>query len=223
LWFMITLTTYNILEYIFDKVSGKIMIPLSILIGVFSGFIPSIGLELSLSRTCTFLPFYTIGYYSRNIDLMELRDNKTIKYLSLFASIICIYFLFESNKIFSLSLLKGATSYYEISGALWLLPIRRFASYLMAGIISIAFMVLVPKEESFFTTLGKNTLYIYLTQGMVLKTFVTNHWMISNSIIGSILLFGITLFLTTIFAIIIPKLKQKIGGVIDGRESKSFA
>ena len=223
LWFLITLITYQLMEYVMDKVPWKIMIPLAIIIGVGSGFIPSIGLELSLARSCTFFSFYAIGYYAKDLDVIKLRNNKRWKYIMIISSIVLVYFLLNNNNFFSLKLLKGAYSYSEISGNNLSLAYKRLLSYGIASIISIGFLYLVPTTKSFLTKLGRNTLYIYLTQGVVLKTFITNHWMLKNQLLGSIQLFIITTIITTILANIIPKLKLKVGGAIYGRESKSFA
>lgn len=224
LWFLITLITYQLMEFVMDKVSWKKMIPISIVVGVISGFIPSIGLELSLARSCTFFPFYAIGYYSKDLDIIKLKSNKRWKYIMVISALILLYFLLNNNSLFSLKLLKGAYSYSDISGNNIMLAYKRLLSYGVAAIISVGFLYLVPNKESILTRLGRNTLYIYLTQGLVLKTFISKGLMVEEPIIGSVLLFIITLSITVSFAIIIPKVKRLLGGgVIDGRESKSFA
>ncbi len=223
LWFLITLITYQLMEYVMDKVPGKVMIPLSVIVGVLSGFIPSLGLELSLARSCTFFPFYAIGYYSKDLDIIKLKSNKRWKYIMIISASVLLYFLLNNNSFFSLKLLKGAYSYNDITGNNIMLAYKRLLSYGVAGIISVGFLYLVPNKESIFTRLGRNTLYIYLTQGLVLKTFISKGLMLEDPIIGSIQLFLITVAITVSFAIIIPKCKKHIGGVIDGRESKSFA
>ena len=223
LWFLITLITYQLMEYVMDKVPGKIMIPLSILIGVGSGFIPSLGLELSLARSCTFFPFYAIGYYAKDVDLIKLKSNKRWKYIFITSAFILLFLLLNNNSFFSLKLLKGAYSYSDITGNDFILAYKRLLSYGVASIMSIGFLYLVPNKESIFTKLGRNTLYIYLTQGLVLKTFISKGLMLEDPLLGSIQLFLITVAVTVSFAYLIPKCKRKVGGVIYGRESESFA
>lgn len=40
LWFLITMMTYTLTDFILEKVNYKVMIPLSFIIGLISGFIP---------------------------------------------------------------------------------------------------------------------------------------------------------------------------------------
>ena len=57
--------------------------------------------------------------------------------------------------------------------------------------------------------LGQNTLYIYLTQGMILKTFVTEKILLNNEVTGTILLFSIALLLTILSTKFIKTLISK--------------
>ena len=57
-------------------------------------------------------------------------------------------------------------------------------------------------------TLGRNTLYIYLTQGMILKTFVTEKILLDNRIVGTLLLFLCAFILTIVVTRIINKVQS---------------
>ena len=209
LWFLITMIFYNKAEWILEKVSYKIMIPISIIIGLVVGFIPIIGSTLSLSRTFVFFPFYVLGYYAKDLNLLSKIKTKQVKTITIILSIIILIVILNYNSILSIKILKGKYSYFDIDNVNIILACEeRLLFYIVSIIVSIAFLNLVPKKESMLTTLGRNTLYIYLTQGMILKTFVTEKILLDNRIVGTLLLFLCAFILTIVVTRIINKVQS---------------
>ena len=195
---------YNKAEWILEKVSYKIMIPISIIIGLVVGFIPIIGSTLSLSRTFVFFPFYVLGYYAKDLNLLSKIKSKQVKTITIILSIIILIVILNYN-----SILKGKYSYFDIDNVNIILACgERLLFYIVSIIVSITFLNLVPKKESMLTTLGRNTLYIYLTQGMILKTFVTEKILLDNRIVGTLLLFLCAFILTIVVTRIINKVQS---------------
>lgn len=220
LWFLITMIFYNLLAFILEKVNYNIMIPTSIIIGLLSGFIPYIGETLSLSRTVVFFPFYVIGYYAQDLNLLSIIKTKQIKKLTFILSIVILVLILNYDNILSIKILKGKYSYYDIDNInLFLACVERLIFYIFSIVVSISFLNLIPKKASILTTLGRNTLYIYLTQGMILKTFITNQILLDNRIVGTLLLFICAFLLTILLAKVINKIKKIQGyryGMVDG-------
>lgn len=209
LWFLITMIFYNLFEFILEKTSYKIMIPISIIVGLLVGFIPWIGSTLSLSRTFVFFPFYILGYYAKDLDLLSKIKTKKVKNITIILSIIILLLILNYNDILSIKILKGKYSYYDINNVgLIIACAERLLFYIFSIIVSIAFLNLVPKKESILTTLGQNTLYIYLTQGMILKTFITEKILLNNRVVGTLLLFICAFILTILFTKLIKQLKK---------------
>ena len=209
LWFLITMIFYNVSEWILEKVNYKIIIPISIIIGLVVGFIPIISATLSLSRTFIFFPFYVIGYYAKDLNLLSKIKSKQVKTVTIILSIIILIVILKYNSILSIKILKGKYSYFDIDNVNIILASgERLLFYIVSIIVSIAFLNLVPKQETILTTLGRNTLYIYLTQGMILKTFVTEKILLDNTIVGTLLLFLCAFILTIIVTRIINKVKN---------------
>ena len=209
LWFLITMIFYNKAEWILEKVSYKIMIPISIIIGLVVGFIPIIGSTLSLSRTFVFFPFNVLGYYAKDLNLLSKIKTKQVKTITIILSIIILIVILNYNSILSIKILKGKYSYFDIDNVNIILACgERLLFYIVSIIVSIAFLNLVPKKESMLTTLGRNTLYIYLTQGMILKTFVTEKILLDNRIVGTLLLFLCAFILTIVVTRIINKVQS---------------
>lgn len=209
LWFLITLIFYNLFEFALEKVNYKIMLPISIIVGLLVGFIPWIGATLSLSRTFVFFPFYVLGYYARNLKILSKITEKKVKIITIILSLIILLLILNYNDILSIKILKGKFNYYDISN---INPIvacgQRILFYIASTIVSIAFLNLIPKSQSFLTVLGRNTLYIYLTQGMILKTFITEKILLDNRVVGTLLLFVCACILTTIFTKLIKQIKK---------------
>ena len=217
LWFLITMIFYNILELLLEKINYKIMIFISIGVGLLVGFIPIIGKTLSLSRTLVFFPFYVLGYYAKDVDLLSKIKAKKVKNIALILSIIIFLLILNYNNMLSIKILKGKYSYFDINSLSVIEAcMQRILFYILSIIVSIAFLNLIPKKESILTILGKNTLYIYLTQGMILKTFVTEKILLDNRIIGTLLLFVCAFILTTIFTKVINEMKKYRMEVVNG-------
>ena len=211
LWFLITMMTYTLADFILEKVNYKVMIPLSFIIGLISGFIPFFGETLSLSRSFVFFPFYVLGYYAKDLDLFNKIKETKIKNSTIIISIVILIIILCFDDILSINILKGKYNYFDINSINPIIAFfQRLLFYGLSLIVTTAFLNLVPSKESFLTKLGRNTLYIYLTQGMILKTFITEKFLLNNEVLGTAILFFLACILTIIFTKIIKKLTKLI-------------
>lgn len=209
-WFLLTMISYLCLEYVFMKINFKIMIPLSFVISLVVGFIPYIGEYASLARTFTFLPFYLLGFYADELKLLnKLRSNKFKKILVICSILILVLSLLYDD-FFPYRLLRGKYSYYEVTGDLFSVFLKRVGFYIFSLIVSATFFKIMINGENIFTKLGKNTLIIYLSQGAILKTFITYDLLVDNVILGNILMFIILIILIYIFDRFFKYLKRFI-------------
>ena len=94
LWYLLTSAELYLVEYMLRKNSYKKMILISVLIALFSGFIPFVTNTLSITRTLAFLPFFIIGYYQEEIKLFD-RVKKYKKVSIALVLVITIWFLFH--------------------------------------------------------------------------------------------------------------------------------
>ncbi len=218
LWFLITIIFYTISDTILDKVNYKVMLPISFIIGLLAGFVPIFGETLSLSRTFCFFPFYVLGYYAKDINLFTKIKSSKIKKGTIVLSIIILITILLFDDILPIKILKGKYSYFNIDNVIPLVAcLQRLLFYTFSIIVTIAFLNLVPTKESFLTYLGGNTLYIFLTQGMILKTFVTEKFLLNNEILGTIILFMIALLLTILITKIITKINKLLKYKLEAR------
>src|SRR5699024_3696755 len=71
LWFLISLFCWHILLIGYKKLSPAVGITLAFAIGLVIGYIDVIGHTLSVSRTFFFFPFFLIGYWLSNEQVMR--------------------------------------------------------------------------------------------------------------------------------------------------------
>ena len=209
--FLITMMMYTLTDFILEKVNYKIMIPQSFIIGLISGFIPIFGETLSLSRSFVFFPFYVLGYYAKDLDLFNKIKLPKVKKSTIIISIIILIVILCFDDILSIKILKGKYNYFDIDSITPIIAfLQRLLFYGLSLIVTTAFLNLVQVKESFLTKLGRNTLYIYLTQGMILKTFITEKILLNNEFLGTIILFSLACILTILFTKIIKKITKLI-------------
>ena len=211
LWFLITMMMYTLTDFILEKVNYKIMIPQSFIIGLISGFITIFGETLSLSRSFVFFPFYVLGYYAKDLDLFNKIKLPKVKKSTIIISIIILIVILCFDDILSIKILKGKYNYFDIDSITPIIAfLQRLLFYGLSLIVTTAFLNLVPTKESNLTRLGRNTLYIFLTQGMILKTFITEKFLLNNEVLGTIILFSLACILTVLFTKIIKKITKLI-------------
>jgi len=171
LWFLISMLCWKLMIIPFSKL-GKLGFPIAVMMGIGAGFIDSFGTDYSISRTLAFFPFFYLGYLLKKEHFTELLTRTSIRISSLFVLMgvyLACHFIFpkdlqdwvlhdSSYHAFGLSNVEGG--------------LTRLAVYTVSFITIFAFMALIPKKRFSFTTLGKNTLYIYLLHGFFIKTFV---------------------------------------------------
>ena len=205
-WFLVSLISYLLLEYLFERLSYKVMIPLGFLLALLSGFVSSIGEFGALARTFTFLPFYVLGFYANDLGLIEKIKSMEYKKICIVLSLLILVFLLIYDDILPYKLLRGKYSYYDISGSLVSVFLKRIIFYVFSLIVSLSFFKVMTSKETVFTRLGQNTLNIYLLQGAILKTIVTYEMLPSNIVLGNLVM----LLVLVICIYILDKLVKKV-------------
>lgn len=214
LWFLLTCGFLYLSEYLIKKMNFKPIFITSLIIALISGFFSEINNFLSLSRTITSFPMFILGYKASEINL-KAYINKYRKPAFILTIIITILFLFNMD-FFLFKDIYLKYSYYIYDNPLEGF-IKRLLIYLISAVFTISFLNIISKNKTLFTTLGTQTLIIYLTHGVILKTLITLNLMPENAIIGTILTYIIVLSSSTIIAFTINKIK-KIGGTINAKD-----
>lgn len=199
LWFLLSLFFWNLLLLLFTKFKAGISITIALIIGLFVGYADWINNYLSLSRTFVFFPLFLLGYYMKKEHFYSLIKPQ----VKIAAFIICtiVFIGFYFNPSTNYEWLLGSKPYSELEVSSLSAVFTRLRFYLLSLIMVFSFFSLVPKRQYFFTSLGKNTLYVYLLHGFIVRIFrvsdMQNYFSEPDRIL---MLAGISLVLTLILS-----------------------
>ncbi|WRP08209.1 acyltransferase family protein [Rossellomorea aquimaris] len=202
LWFLISLFCWNALLYVFIKwfkFKPGVGLAIAFSIGLLVGFADVISNYLSLSRTFVFFPIFLMGYYLEKEHFEYFKTSKArIVAGTLFVLVFLgMYFIPE----FSDKWLLGSKPYGDLEGNNAIsLAVRAFV-YLLNVVMIFSFFTFVPTKRQFFTKWGKNTLYVYLLHGFLIRLFRESQLKDTIDPTTSLLvLLGVSLVLTMIFS-----------------------
>lgn len=168
LWFLLSLFSWHMLLIVFKRFSAIIGITAALMVGVIVGYFPEIGQTLSLSRTFVFFPFFLMGYWCSEGQLMRIKTN-AFRYSAFFIAAIVAGLIYIAPEI-NTGWLLASKSYADLDMPVWG-GIGRIFVYMIALIMSIGVLSWVPKRDLIITPIGKTTLYIYLLHGFFIQYF----------------------------------------------------
>ena len=178
LWFLLALGIFRlVLPYL-----ALLRWPLawSVLISIGSGYLPNIDSTFSLSRTLGLLPFFTLGWWLREHDIVDrlrlLRSRSPWLVASSIAALVAAgwaaWFRVDVWEQMNLrTWLFYDDAYADLGGTQWWAGGIRLMLMLVALILSAAFLVLVPRRTTWWTQFGQYTMYVYLLHSFVLYPF----------------------------------------------------
>lgn len=173
LWYLFVLAIYTLLLPIYDVPSpaGRgLMVAVSVVLALLVGFDQSIDYQWSASRIVVFQPWFLLGYYFRRADGLRARwegAGRTFKGIVLSLAAVCVVvlerLLFQRG--ITAKMMLGAYG-YENLGYSW--QARGLIVCCAACTIFLLVLGLAPclkRRIPVVTTLGENTLSIYLFHG----------------------------------------------------------
>lgn len=190
IWYLLCLTYWRLIVLYIPKdfclKNPTIILSACICICLLGGFIP-VGKTLSLQRTMTFLPFFFMGYYAKNIDLKKyIAKIPPFLALGVLLSAFLIYFLYINYDVRFIS--YGWSSYWSVAD---FSPFELFFArclFLISAIITgLMVMRLTPTKATFFSQWGRITLFIYVYHLFVINVlryairhnfFPQNEWLL---------------------------------------------
>ncbi|KAA9087298.1 acyltransferase family protein [Microbacterium radiodurans] len=177
LWFLLALGIFRlVLPYL-----ALLRWPLAWAFGIsiVAGYLPNIDSTLSLSRTLGFLPFFVLGWWLRDRDVVARFDLLRRTAWSVIGAIATLAlagwaawtFIGTWREINLGKWLFYDASYSDAGSAEWWAGGIRVALLLIALALTAAFFVLVPRGSHRWTHFGQYTMYIYLLHSFVLYPF----------------------------------------------------
>ncbi len=207
-WFMLAMFACYSIAWLLRKFPPKIVLPVSVVIGLAIGYVPFISEGFALSRIIVFFPFFYAGYaldrdaFARFLDRIPIRIGGGLLFVAWF--VLCIVLL---DKVYLLRrLFTGQNNYDEIPQALGPTEfLYRLLAYAISALVIIAFFSLVPRRpHHYFTRLGARTLSVYFWHlpvlDIILHTGVCVGIMEKSLALQLLLAVLLTVFLTYFFS-----------------------
>lgn len=178
LWFLLALGIFRlVLPYL-----ALLRWPLlwTIFISIGAGYFANIDSTLSLSRTLGLLPFFTLGWWLREHDIVERFQLLARRQWWVIAASVGVFALagwiawFFIDEFRAMNLrewLFYEENYSALGGTQWWAGGVRLALIVIALVLSAAFFALVPRDAHFWTHFGQYTMYVYLLHSFVLYPF----------------------------------------------------
>ena len=191
MWYLLAMSVWYFVAYIFEvnKISPKIVFPISLLLALVVGYDVTVGYYLSLSRIIVMFSFFFMGIYIRkHITILErMRSSLILKIVSVCTLIGSSLFIFMVRHDISETWFYYRTDYENSGCTIWYRAVLMF----LAAIITLSLFCLMPDRNfKVLTPIGQNTMSIYLLHGFIVKYLKTVNWSayIHNKAICTILL-----------------------------------
>jgi len=177
LWFLLALGIFRlVLPYL-----ALLRWPLAwaFAISIIAGYLPNIDSTLSLSRTLGFLPFFVLGWWLRDRDIVDRFDLLRRTTWSILGGVLTFVvvgwaawtFIGTWREINLGKWLFYDASYSDAGSAEWWAGGIRIALLLLALLLTAAFFALLPRGSHRWTHVGQYTMYVYLLHSFVLYPF----------------------------------------------------
>lgn len=211
MWYLLSLFSWKILVEVLIKFKHPFLITLVLVPLV--GMVPSVGEVLALSRTICFFPYFMAGYLMQQTQVDKIV--RVRKWFSLPAACLigAIAFVYVKWKIHFATLYLNS-SYAELGQSCRLGMALRM-SVLVTGFLGIfLFLSAVPKRQTVFSSIGMNSICVYLGHGFIIRALCSLRWVkIQNPYV--FLVFALLFSLTLCFALGNKKVAKLYAYVFD--------
>lgn len=167
-WYLLSLIVWRFVIGDLSKIKG--IIPISFMITLLIGYNSEFTNFLSIRRTLAFFIFFLLGYLMDREKFENFIDNRNFKtyILGIIMCIITIFGIFVFLNYVDIDLSMVLMSNYNNPNEIF---IRIFIIIISLVMIILMMLVLPNKKISFFTSIGKNSLLIYLTHRFLTYPF----------------------------------------------------
>lgn len=166
LWFLLSMIWWIGLLPVLLKSPAPLLI--SVGVSVAAGLFQWAEYPLSLGRTLVFLPFFVAGHLFGGRMLSKSarqgRWQRLMLLLVILGGAASLFVLDVQNHWF-----YGAFPYSSLGVAGWEACLTRFGLIVVAAACTFAFIGLVPSSRGWLSTIGRNSLAVFLLHGFVVK------------------------------------------------------
>lgn len=171
-WFMWAIAVFTVLMWVFRSCNTKVILAITLVIGIMAGYDKFLGDKLALMRICVFLPFFTAGYMLSPDALARVFSKKSLKILSLpaIAAILICFFFYGNFYKYLRPMFTGRNGYTSLGDFYSFGFLFRISAYIISAVFGFSIMCLVPNRNfGTVTVLGAKTLQIYFWHRLFLR------------------------------------------------------
>lgn len=175
-WFMFALAVWNILTPLTRSVDTRLLLLISVCLSLVVRYDDNINSFLMLSRIIVFWPFFLLGTIVERNTIEKITEKRwckcagAIALISICVIIVCLY---DEIKVIN-PLLTGQNPYSNLDELCAYGCLLRLCIYIIECIMSISFMILVPKKKLISTYIGTRTLSVYFFDVILDIIYVNN-------------------------------------------------
>jgi fucose 4-O-acetylase-like acetyltransferase len=178
LWFLLALGIFRLVLPYLALLRWPLLWTLVISIG--AGYLPNIDSTFALTRTLGLLPFFALGWWLRERDVVERMQLLRPRAWWVFpaaggvfaiAGFVAWYFVDVWRDVNLRQWLFYDDAYADLLGPQWWGGAVRLALMAIALILCAAFFAVVPRRSMWWTRFGQYTMYVYLLHSFVLYPF----------------------------------------------------
>lgn len=178
LWFLLALAIFRLVLPYLALLRAPVAWALAT--SVLTGYLPSIDSSFSLSRTLGLLPFFTLGWWLREHDVVArggLLDARPVWLRAGAAAVLAgagvaaFVFVDVWRDVRLGTWFFFVDAYADLDAPQWWAGAARLGIIVLALALMAAFLVLVPRRQTRWTPLGQYTMYVYLLHTFVLYPF----------------------------------------------------
>lgn len=172
-WFMFAMAAFSALAYFLRDLNPRVVLGLSVVLGLFVGYDSSIGDYLFLSRIVVFFPFFWLGVIldAGAVEAVTRRPGYRVVGAAAIIVFAVVCLVWTADVYPYRSLFTGRNSFATVAKAIdgcsWL---NRLIAYVISLITCAGFMAVVPHARMpFVTEGGRRSLQVYMLHGPVLQ------------------------------------------------------
>lgn len=188
-WYLLSLIVWKFTTPIINKfIKLKYLLPTSIILSVLIGFFNFPWWIMTIGRTITFYPLFLLGYSitKEKLEIYKHKFNKIYASLVLLGVAFVTSLMFIINKL-PLDAVNMRGAFVEYTNNMLFGALIRLLLYFLAILCMISISTFISDEKTFLSTIGKNSILVYLTHGFVIKSLEANldyTPLLNNPIIG---------------------------------------
>lgn len=180
-WYLLGLFIWRLLIPYYNFLSRKNAVITSFFISLSVGFVPQFNKFLALHRAIYFMIFFVLGYFSPNVKKLLAKVSRyrlaiigmficlvsTIFFVSYFNRHLRGIITYAYNPVFGYHKMKqySVETFYPF--------LTRVAGLSTSIIISALFLFAIPRQETWYSKYGRNTLYVFLFHMFILWPLAT--------------------------------------------------